>query len=35
MNKPLWQPSVQKIKESQLEDFSRFINFKSQNKSKS
>ena len=31
MNKPLWQPSVQKIKESQLEDFSRFINFKSQN----
>jgi acetoacetyl-CoA synthetase len=31
MNKPLWQPSVKKIKESQLEDFSRFINFKSQN----
>ncbi len=31
MNKFLWKPSIKKVKESQLEDFSKFINFKSQN----
>ena len=29
MNIPLWKPSEEKVKESILEDFSKFINFKS------
>ena len=29
MNTPLWKPSEKKVKESILEDFSKFINFKS------
>ena len=28
MNKFLWQPSKQKVEDSILEDFSKFINFK-------
>ena len=29
MNKSLWEPSENKVKKSILEDFSKFINFKS------
>ena len=29
MNTPLWRPSEKKVKESVLEDFSKFVNFKS------
>ena len=29
MNIPLWKPSEKKVKESILEDFSKFINFRS------
>lgn len=31
MNKHLWQPSEQKIKESRLLDFSKFVSFESDN----
>ena len=31
MNKPLWQPSERLVRDSILEDFSKFINFKSHN----
>jgi len=31
MNKPLWQPSERLVRDSILEDFSKFINFKSNN----
>ena len=31
MNKPLWQPSKELTQNSILEDFSKFINFKSNN----
>ena len=30
MKKPLWQPTEQKKKNSILEDFAKFINFKSE-----
>ena len=31
MNKFLWKPSIQKVQSSNLQDFSKFINFKSGN----
>ena len=35
MNKPLWHPSKQRIQNSILEDFSKYIDFNSNNNFKS